>query len=167
MGTSSKSKQKATNTFSIWSNPIYFLAFGFGSGLSPVAPGTCGTLVAIPLYLLLRDLHLAIYLLIIVAGTVFGTWLCSQTTKALQVHDHPGIVWDEIIGFLVTMTAAPHGVMWLALGFVAFRFFDILKPFPIRYLDQKVETGFGVMLDDLVAGFYGWLLLQTVVFFIN
>jgi len=167
MEKSSTSPKKATSTFSIWTNPIYFLAFGFGSGLSPVAPGTCGTLAAIPLYLLIKDLPLIIYLAIVIGAIIFGTYLCEETSKALEVHDHPGIVWDEIAGYLLTMTAAPHGWMWVALGFGLFRFFDILKPFPIGYFDEKVQTGFGIMLDDLLAAVYAWLILQGINFLIT
>ncbi|MCU7916667.1 MAG: phosphatidylglycerophosphatase A [Candidatus Thiodiazotropha sp. (ex Gloverina cf. vestifex)] len=134
--------------------PIHLLAFGFGSGLAPKAPGTFGTLVAIPIYLLLQPLSFTLYLVLLLLGFVVGIWICGQASKDLGVHDHGGIVWDEIVGYLVTMSFASDGVWWILIGFVLFRFFDILKPWPINWLDQQVHGGFGIMLDDLVAGLY-------------
>lgn len=143
--------------------PLHLLAFGFGSGLAPKAPGTFGTLAALPLYLLLQPLPLQLYLALVAFGFVVGIWICEVTSRDLGVHDHGGIVWDEIIGFLVTMSLAPPGWWWLLLGFLLFRFFDIFKPWPIGWLDLRVTGGFGIMLDDLVAGIYAGsvlLLLQ-------
>jgi len=134
--------------------PYQLLAFGFGSGLAPKAPGTFGTLAAVPLYLLLQPLPLSLYLLVVAIGFVAGIWICEATSRDLGVHDHGGIVWDEIIGYWVTMSLAPAGWWWLAIGFLLFRFFDILKPWPIGWLDRRVMGGFGIMLDDLVAGLY-------------
>jgi len=146
----------------IWRNPIYFLAFGFGSGLLPKAPGTFGTLVAIPLYLLLSQLALTWYLIVTLLGLVMGIYLCEVTSRALKVHDHSGIVWDEIIGFFITMVAAPAGWLWIALGFVLFRVFDIWKPWPIKIVDKYWQGGFGVMFDDVIAGIYAGILLQLI-----
>ena len=140
-------------------NPLHLLAFGFGSGLAPKAPGTFGTLVAIPIYLLLQGLSLPLYLGLVLAGTLLGFWICDRTSRDLGVHDHGGIVWDEIIGYLLTMAFAPPGWVWLLVGFLLFRFFDILKPWPIRWLDQKVAGGVGIMLDDLLAGVYAGLVM--------
>ncbi|MCU7853285.1 MAG: phosphatidylglycerophosphatase A [Candidatus Thiodiazotropha sp. (ex Monitilora ramsayi)] len=134
--------------------PLHLLAFGFGSGLAPKAPGTFGTLVAIPIYLLLLPLPFMLYLVLTLLGFMVGIWICDQTSKDLGVHDHGGIVWDEIIGYLVTMSFVSGGLWWILIGFVLFRFFDILKPWPIGWLDQRVHGGFGIMLDDLVAGCY-------------
>lgn len=145
-----------------WRNPIHFLAFGFGSGAMPKAPGTWGTLVAIPIYLLLQPLSLPIYLAALSLLTLFGIWLCHRTASDMGVHDHPGIVWDEIIGYLITMIAAPAGWMWLVLGFVLFRFFDIIKPWPIRWADRHVEGGIGIMLDDILAGMMALAVLQVL-----
>lgn len=141
-------------------DPIHFFALGFGSGLSPLAPGTFGTLAAVPIYLLLQPLSLPIYLVLTALMFVIGIALCDASTRKLGVHDHPGIVWDEVVGYLVTMTAAPAGWHWVLVGFVLFRLFDILKPWPISVIDRRVEGGFGIMLDDLLAGLLAALLLQ-------
>jgi phosphatidylglycerophosphatase A len=135
-------------------NPLHFFAFGFGTGALPWAPGTFGTLVAVPLYLLLRPLPLEIYLSVLLAGFLLGVWICERTSRDLGVHDHSGIVWDEIIGFLLTMAFAPPGWPWLLVGFVLFRLFDILKPWPIRTVDRHLGGGLGIMLDDLLAALY-------------
>jgi len=156
-------KRRNTAPPSVWRNPVHFLAFGLGSGAAPVAPGTFGTLAAIPLYLLLAPLPLWGYLLAVVAVSLLGIWLCDRTSRDLGVHDHPGIVWDEFAGYLVTMIAAPSGWLWIAVGFVLFRLFDILKPWPIRWIDRQVHGGFGIMLDDLLAGVFAALVLQAVV----
>ena len=140
-------------------NPVHLLAFGFGSGLAPVAPGTFGTLAAIPFYLLMARLPLAGYLLVLLLVILAGIRICGRASRDLGVHDHPGIVWDEFAGFFVTMIAAPPGWPWILAGFALFRFFDILKPWPIGWLDRRVGGGLGIMLDDLVAGLYAWLLL--------
>lgn len=141
-------------------HPAHFAAFGFGSGCSPVAPGTAGTLVAVLLYLPMQSLPLHFYLLLLVIAFCLGVWLCEVTSKALGVHDHGGIVWDEFVGYWVTMIAAPQGWGWILAGFVLFRLFDIWKPFPIRILDAKVAGGFGIMIDDVLAGVYAFLALQ-------
>ncbi len=137
-----------------WRNPWQVLAFGFGAGLAPRAPGTFGTLVAIPIHLLIAPAPLAVQGLVVAALAVAGIPICARAAAELGVEDHPGIVWDEIVGFLLTMLAAPAGWAWLAAGFVAFRFFDIVKPWPIDLVDRTVHGGLGVMLDDLIAGLY-------------
>jgi phosphatidylglycerophosphatase A len=147
---------------SVFRNPVHFLAFGFGSGAAPVAPGTFGTLAAIPLYLLLGQLPLSWYLLVLVAMFGIGIFLCDRTARDLGVHDHGGIVWDEFVGYWITMVAAPPGWMWLVAGFVLFRFFDILKPFPINWFDKHIHGGLGIMLDDAIAGTFAWLGLQII-----
>ncbi len=149
---------------SIWRNPVHFLAFGFGSGLAPKAPGTCGTLVAVPLYLLMTLLPLSGYLLVLALATGAGIYLCGRTARDLGVHDHPGIVWDEFVGFWITMLMVPAQWYWILLGFVLFRLFDIWKPWPIRVIDQRVEGGLGIMLDDVLAGIYALLVLQLLVY---
>jgi phosphatidylglycerophosphatase A len=146
-----------------WSNPVHVLAFGFGAGRLPVAPGTFGTVVGIPALLILSQLSLWLYLLVTLFLFVFGIWLCQQTARDLGVHDHPGIVWDEIVGYLVTMTAAPVGWVWIILGFGLFRFFDIVKPWPIRTVDTCIGGGLGIMLDDLLAGLYATFILHLCV----
>ena len=150
---------------SLLRDPGHFLALGFGSGLVPRAPGTFGTLAAIPLYLLCMQLATAHYLLVVVAAFAVGVYLCGRTARALQVHDHPAIVWDEVVGYLLTMAWAPPGWVWLLLGFAAFRLFDILKPWPISLLDRRLGGGLGIMLDDGLAGLAAaallWLLARS------
>ncbi len=142
--------------------PNHFLAFGFGSGLLPKAPGTYGTLAAIPVYLIIQELPLESYLLFITISAILGIWLCSTASKALQLHDHPGIVWDEFVGFWITMIAAPPGWLWIAVGFILFRLFDIWKPWPIRVLDRHIHGGLGIMLDDIVAGIFACIALHSI-----
>lgn len=144
----------------LWRNPIHFLALGFGSGCAPKAPGTFGTLAAIPLYLPLQHLSLGYYVGMVIATFLLGVWVCGRTSRDLGVHDHPSIVWDEVVGYFVTMLAAPTGWLWIVLGFGLFRLFDILKPWPIRVVDKRVAGGFGIMFDDVLAGVYAWLVLQ-------
>lgn len=144
------------------SDPVHFLALGFGSGLAPHAPGTFGTLAAVPLYLLLAGLPLWIYLAVTAVVCTAGIWICDRAARDFGVHDHPAIVWDEIAGFLVTMIAAPAGVIWIVAGFLLFRFFDIFKPWPIGLLDRRVQGGLGIMLDDLLAGVYAAMVLQIL-----
>lgn len=147
----------------IW-NPIHFLAFGFGSGCSPIAPGTAGTLVAIVPYLLLQNLSLAWYVAALLASFFVGIWLCARASRALGVHDHGGIVWDEFVGFWITMLAAPEGWQWVLIGFVLFRVFDIWKPQPIKIVDKKVSGGLGIMLDDVLAGIYACCVLHVAAY---
>lgn len=149
----------------IFTNPIYFLAFGFGSGLSPIAPGTMGTLVAIPIYCLMHSLSLTYYIPIILLLAVVGVWICDVTGKAIGIHDYPGIVWDEIVGFLWTMIAVPFHWYWIITGFILFRLFDIWKPWPIRWVDLRVQGGLGVMVDDLLAAVYAAVVLWLLVLF--
>ncbi len=143
-----------------WSRPDYLLAFGFGAGLAPVAPGTIGTLVAIPLYLLLKSVCPGFYLAAIVFGFIIGVYVCSRVNQDLEREDHPGIVWDEIIGFWVAMIGTPLTWQYLLAGFFLFRLFDIWKPWPISWLDFNVRGGLGVMLDDLAAGILTALVLN-------
>lgn len=144
------------------SNPVHFLALGFGSGLIKPAPGTWGTLSAVPLYLLLlmfMSSSSVAYLSIILISFLVGVYLCGQTAKDVGVHDHGAIVWDEIVGFLITMAFVPLTWSNVVLGFVLFRFFDIIKPWPIKLLDRHVHGGFGIMIDDVLAGIFAWVLL--------
>lgn len=133
-------------------DPGHFIALGFGSGLVPWAPGTAGTLVAIPLYLFCVQLPFWFYCTVLLLAFLLGIYLCGRTARTLGVHDHPGIVWDEVVGYGLTMTWAPAGWGWVLLGFIAFRLFDILKPWPIRVLDRRLGGGLGIMLDDVLAG---------------
>ncbi|NVJ49710.1 MAG: phosphatidylglycerophosphatase A [Gammaproteobacteria bacterium] len=136
----------------ILTHPVYLLAFGFGSGLAPKAPGTFGTLVAIPVFWVLADLHLVWFLAAIVLMTAIGIYLCGETARALHLHDHPGIVWDEIVGYLIAMIPLAKDWRAVVIGFILFRIFDIVKPFPIGLADKHVKGGLGIMLDDILAG---------------
>jgi len=157
-----EAKTKVKIPAALLRDPGHFIALGFGSGLFPRAPGTAGTLVAIPLYLLCVQLPGVVYLSLVVIAFGLGVYLCGRTARALQVHDHPGIVWDEVVGFRVTMAWAPPGWIWVLAGFVAFRFFDILKPWPIRVADRSLHGGLGIMFDDVLAGLAASLLLWGV-----
>lgn len=137
-----------------------FFALGLGSGLAPVAPGTFGTLAAVPLYFLLQPLPWTYYLAVVFVTFLLGIWLCEVTARQLGVHDHPGIVWDEFVGYWITMLLAPPGWLWVVAGFLLFRLFDILKPWPIRWIDKRVGGGFGIMFDDVLAGIYALVLMQ-------
>lgn len=143
-----------------WANPVHLLAFGFGSGAAPKAPGTFGTLAAVLLYWPLSTLTTEYYLWMLILTSLVGIFLCGKTAKDLNVHDHGGIVWDEFVGFWITMFMAPAGLTWVVIGFVLFRFFDIIKPWPISWIDKKVSGGLGIMLDDIVAGVMAALVLQ-------
>lgn len=137
-------------------NPIHFAAFGFGSGMSPFAPGTVGTLVAFPIYWALVQLGMRqeAYLALIFFLFVIGIWFCEKTGSALGVADHNGIVWDEIVAFLLILHFTPQTLNWFVVAFFVFRIFDVWKPFPIRHFDSTIKNGFGVMLDDLLAAIY-------------
>lgn len=150
---------------SVWRNPVHFAAFGFGSGAVPVAPGTFGTLMAVLLLVLLPPMSVVVYFLFLLVSFAIGVWLCHQTAHDIGVHDHGGIVWDEFVGYWITMFMAPAGWGWIILGFVLFRFFDIIKPWPIRWLDKNVSGGFGVMIDDVLAGLMALICLQCVAYF--
>ncbi|MBY5948182.1 phosphatidylglycerophosphatase A [Photobacterium rosenbergii] len=141
-------------------NPWHFLATGFGSGLSPIIPGTMGTVAAIPLYLLMAQLPFTVYLLITLVAALIGITICQKTSDDMGVHDHGSIVWDEFVGFWITMAIAPVvSWQWVLAGFVLFRFFDMVKPWPISWLDKHVHGGLGIMVDDILAGFMAMIAL--------
>ena len=149
----------------VWSNFWHFLAFGLGSGLAKKAPGTWGTLVGLAFVPLLHLLPLWLALLLITAASVFGVWLCGRVATDLGVHDHGGIVWDEFVGIWITLIFLPNTWLWLLLGFVVFRLLDIAKPWPISVLDRKVGGGFGIMIDDILAGVIAAGVLYAAWFF--
>ena len=141
---------------------MHLLAFGFGSGLVPRAPGTAGTLVALLLYLPLSALPLWAYGLFVAAAAAAGVWLCGTASRDLGGGDHGGIVWDEFVGLWLTLFAAPPGWFWLIAGFIIFRALDILKPWPVKWADRRVGGGLGIMLDDVLAGIMAALCLQAL-----
>jgi len=160
------SKNTPVNARSILTDPVHFLAFGFGTGLAPFAPGTFGSIPGLILFWLTLDFGLYVQLGIAAAMTLAGIWICGESARRIGVHDHGGIVWDEIVGMYVTLLVAPVTVVGFALAFVLFRVMDIVKPWPIRDLDHSIHGGLGIMLDDLAAalyaalllGLYGWLM---------
>ena len=134
--------------------PTGFLAMGFGSGLARTLPGTLGTAVSIPICLLMKQMPHLWYMAAVIASFIVGIWLCDRTTKALGVHDHKSIVWDEFVGFFITMIFLDVTIMSVVVAFFLFRLFDIFKPWPISWLDKNVHDGTGIMIDDLVAGLF-------------
>ena len=145
------------------SHPAHFVAFGFGAGLAPVAPGTWGTLLALPIHWLISPrLEPVEYLLVLAVLFALGVWACAVTGRAIGISDHRGMVWDETVAFLLVLFFVPATLPWQAAAFLLFRLFDILKPPPIRYYDRTFKNGFGVMLDDLVAAFYTLVVLAIV-----
>jgi len=147
-------------------NPIHLIASGFGVGLSPIMPGTCGTLIiGIPVYLLLSHLSLISYLAITILLTLICFWLCDKTARNLKQNDPQCIVLDEVIGLLCTMIGAPNNITSLIIGFLLFRIFDILKPWPISWLDREIHGGIGIVLDDIAAGTVAAVFLQLIKYF--
>ncbi|NEV64750.1 phosphatidylglycerophosphatase A family protein [Thiorhodococcus minor] len=144
----------------ITSHPAYFLAFGLGTGLSPKAPGTVGTLLGFPLYFgLAAILPLPGILAALLVAFVVGAKLCDMAGKAVGEADHGGIVWDEIVAMALVLCFTPPGWGWWLASFAAFRVFDIFKPWPIRYFDERWKNGLGVMVDDLLAAGYAILVI--------
>lgn len=140
----------------LFAHPAHLVAFGFGSGLAPKAPGTVGTLLGWPLFWLIAAAapDLANRIVLVIAAFLFGVWACARAGRALGVADHGGIVWDEIVAFALVLLFTPAGWPWAVAAFALFRLFDILKPWPIRLADRRLKNGFGVMFDDLLAAGY-------------
>jgi phosphatidylglycerophosphatase A len=153
----------------VLSHPARFIAFGFGSGLSPFAPGTAGTLAGFPVFFLIIQLGLtpALYAGLIVALFLVGVWACEHVSRALGVDDFGGIVWDEIVAFLAILWFTPYSLAWFVAAFFIFRIFDVWKPFPIRYFDDTIKNGFGVMFDDALAAVYSVIVIKLLVWAIH
>lgn len=173
MASPSPSNTRGTTTLQpslkfLFAHPAHLIAFGFGSGLAPKAPGTVGTVLGLPLFWLIAaaapDLPNQIILLI--ASFLLGVWACGRTGRALGVSDHGGMVWDEIVAFALVLmftpvvSFSPVGMLWTALAFGLFRLFDIVKPWPIRIADARMKNGFGVMFDDLLAAAYAIAIIK-------
>jgi phosphatidylglycerophosphatase A len=146
---------------------ICFLAWGLGAGLSPKAPGTMGTLVAIPLYVFISGLSPVYYISIVCFMGIMGIYICELASQYAGIPDHQCIVWDEIVGYLFTMFLLPNNWLWIILSFIFFRFFDILKPWPINTCDRKVKGGFGIMADDCLAAVYAGGILHFVLYLLH
>ncbi|MCA1779456.1 MAG: phosphatidylglycerophosphatase A [Xanthomonadaceae bacterium] len=142
--------------------PVGFLAFGFGSGLAPKAPGTVGTLMGMLVGLPLAGVPLWAGLVIVALAFLAGIPICQKASTALGVHDHSGIVWDEFVGIWLVLVLVPFEPAWWLAAFLAFRLFDVVKPWPIGWLDRKVDGGFGIMLDDLIAALYAAAVLIAI-----
>ena len=143
-------------------DPVVFIAMGLGSSLAPKAPGTAGTLLTVPLVYFLQQQSIFVYALVTLFVLLTGSWVCGYAAKKLQVHDHSGIVYDEVAGFLITMFMMPTGWFWMLAGFILFRFFDAVKPWPISWLDKNLSGGFGIMFDDVIAGIFSLLCLLAL-----
>lgn len=159
-------------------HPVHVISLGFGSGLSPVAPGTVGTLAAIPVFLLLNQLDFMLYTVMVVASFAIGVYCTGLTGKAIGVTDHGAIVWDEFVGYFITMAVLPLDLLavnysytalsvWIVSGFALFRLFDIWKPWPISWCERRFSGGYGVMLDDVVAGIFAAICLQLLMFVVK
>ncbi|MDA9064461.1 phosphatidylglycerophosphatase A [Pseudomonadales bacterium] len=143
-------------------NPWHLLATGFGSGLVPKAPGTMGSVLALLLWIPLQELPVMVYGLFVLACIPFGIWLCGRVAVEMQVKDPACIVFDEFVGVWVALFMLPVGWYWPVIGFILFRLFDIFKPWPVSWLDQKLPGGWGIMLDDVAAGLFSLIILQVL-----
>jgi phosphatidylglycerophosphatase A len=139
---------------------ILILATGFGVGYSPIAPGTLGTLIIIPVYYFLSEIPSPIYEITLISFFFLSVWISENAEKSFGKKDDPRIVIDEMVGFLISMLWIPKVTLSIIMGFILFRFFDILKPFPIRRLERRLKGGFGVVLDDVLAGAYANIILH-------
>ena len=148
----------------VFAHPAHLIAFGFGSGLVPKAPGTAGTVLGLPLFWAIGAVapDLPNQIILLIAAFVLGIWACGRSGRALGVADHGGMVWDEIVAFALVLLFTPAGGVWLVLAFALFRLFDILKPWPIRLADARLKGGFGVMFDDFLAALYAIAVIKGV-----
>ena len=149
-------------------NPIHLLAVGLGSGMSPIMPGTMGSAMAIPLWLLFDGLQPYLYWVLIVVAFIFGCFLCQKTSDDTHTHDSGHIVWDEFVGMWITLFFIPQiSILWIAIAFVAFRVFDMAKPWPIRWFDKRVPGGFGIMVDDVIAAIFSSVTVYVIALLIK
>ncbi len=162
MATDTSERKRTPTAREVFTDPVHVLAFGFGAGLSPVGPGTVGSVWGVLLAALTPSLGLGAEVAIALALCVAGVWICGESSRRLGVHDHGGIVWDEIAGAYLVFLPLPRTWPWLLAGFVAFRILDIAKPWPIRELDHRLHGGTGIMLDDVVAGLIAAAVLSLV-----
>lgn len=152
----------------LFSHPAHLFALGFGTGLAPVAPGTVGTLLGFPFYWVLSSWFGPVGMFISVAVMfILGVWACQRTGDDMGIADHSSMVWDEVVAFVLILIFTPPGIFWQSFAFFAFRFFDVLKPPPIREADRRWKGGFGVMFDDILAAGYTLLLMALVMRWIS
>jgi len=155
-------RKKAPLSAGLLRDPIHLIALGFGTGLCPIGPGTCGTLLGVVMALALLEVPAIVAWLIVIVAIAGGVWVTGESARRIGVHDHSGIVWDEIAAFLALALVLPEGWLWLAAGFILFRVFDIVKPWPIREMDHRLPGGLGIMLDDLMAAVYSAFALRLI-----
>ena len=141
----------------VLTDPVHFVAFGFGAGLLPIAPGTWASLITAFAFWFLPDMPLVLFLGLVGLMFLFGVWVCGESARRLGVHDFQGIVWDEVVGMLATLSFVIHDPIWIVVAFFCFRAADIWKPWPIRDVDHRMAGGLGIMLDDLLAAVYAGL----------
>jgi len=149
----------------VWTHPLYFIAFGFGAGLISRAPGTWGTLLGLIVYLaiaFITPINDAFFTIFVILAGCLGVVICEKVSQDMKVHDHGGIVWDEMVGIWLVLIAIPDGWYWLLVAFILFRVLDIAKPWPISFVDKRLKGGMGIMLDDVLAGLIAWLLIHLV-----
>ncbi|MBN2647211.1 MAG: phosphatidylglycerophosphatase A [Thiotrichales bacterium] len=158
-----KNKVAAPPMKQLLRDPVQLLGFGFGSGLLSPAPGTWGTLIGLLVFLPILLWSESLAWLLLGLGLIAGSWICQRSAEAIGVHDHGSIVWDEFIGIWIVLILLPQQTWpWWLGAFVTFRLFDIVKPWPIRWLDQHLKGGFGIMADDVLAAFFAVALLWLV-----
>ena len=143
-------------------DPVHWIPFGLGAGLLPVAPGTWGSLLAVALFWLAPPLGAAQHLAIVAGGFLLGVWLCGVSARRLGVHDHPGIVFDEVVAMWATLAVVPRQPAWAAMAFIAFRIMDVWKPWPIREADHRIGGGLGIMLDDVLAAAFAAVVVSSL-----
>lgn len=158
-------KKTTISLDSIWTNPVHFVACGFGIGAIPYCPGTFGTVIGIPLVIVLSHYSVLSYFVVCFILFCVGIYLCGRTNHDFGTTDHPAAVFDEIATFPVVMIGIPTHWFFLLVGFFLFRFFDIVKPWPIRWVDKNIHNGFGVMFDDLLAAIFSSIILHAVLYF--
>ena len=147
-----------------WTYPVHFLAYGLGTGLAPIAPGTVGSLLGVLLFKYMARLGTAAYTGVVLVMAVMGVFICGQTARDVGAMDPGMIVFDEIVGFLVAMYRLPARWPWIGSGFVIYRVFDIWKPWPIHAAEEWVGLGAGIMADDIIAGLYTLMILHAAYF---
>ncbi len=147
--------------YALWKYPVHFLAYGFGTGLMPFAPGTFGSLVGVVLFWYMSPLGAGTYAAVVALLFVLGIFICGQTARDTAATDPGFIVFDEIVGFLIAMYLMPREWQWIVAGFLIYRLFDIWKPYPIHIVENKFGLGTAIMLDDVIAGIYTLVLLQA------